>query len=55
MTNPTTDIAALIDFHVYGGGTETSPVPQSLEVRRHAWRVEAQARFDKLGLPRADR
>lgn len=53
MNEQPTDIAALIDFHVYGGGT--SPVPQSLEVRRHAWRVEAQARFNERGLPRAQR
>jgi len=47
--NQPVDIATLIAYHTNG-----FQVPPSPEVRRHQWRVEAQARFDKLGLPRRD-
>jgi hypothetical protein len=45
--NKQTDIAALINFHANG-----RQVPPSVEVQRHEWRVEAQARFNERGLPR---
>jgi hypothetical protein len=48
MQNSTdVDIATLIAYHAAG-----FRVPPSFEVRRHQWRVEAQARFNERGLPR---
>lgn len=46
MTDPLT---TLINHHAHSPDTA---VPSSLEVRRHAWRLAAQARFDAVGLPR---